>query len=205
MKRKPRRGKRASIRAYGSNVPRALRSQFANAVYHVTARGNRGDDIFTAEAERRRFLELLAKSTLECGWNCVAYCLMSNHFHLIIATPEPNLSKGMHALNGVYARWFNWRHSLEGHLFQRRYYAGLVESDHHMLESCRYVLLNPVRAGLASTPGGWRWSSYRATAGLEPQPQFLAASQILSYFGDDAAKAREAFRSFVHDAAQLIA
>ena len=186
-------------------MPRASRRQFANAVYHVTARGNRGDDIFTSETERRRFLELLAKSTLDCDWKCVAYCLMSNHFHLIIATPEPNLSKGMHALNGVYARWFNWRHGLEGHLFQRRYHAAVVEGDHHMLESCRYVLLNPVRARLAPGPAGWRWSSYRATAGLESQPQFLAASLILSYFGEDDAKARRAFRSFVHDAARLVA
>ncbi|MGH3013634.1 MAG: transposase [Gaiellaceae bacterium] len=186
-------------------MPRASRSQFANAVYHVTARGNRGDDIFTSETERRRFLELLAKSTSECGWSCVAYCLMTNHFHLIIATPEPNLSKGMHALNGVYARWFNWRHGLEGHLFQRRYHAALVESDHHMLESCRYVLLNPVRAQLAPSPAGWRWSSYRATAGLEPQPQFLATSLILSYFGNDDVKARRAFRSFVHAASRLVA
>jgi len=183
-------------------VPRAPRSQVANGLYHVTARGNRGDAIFTSEHDRRRFLELLAQTTLDCGWRCVAYCLMTNHFHLIVATPEPNLSKGMHALNGIYARWFNWRHGFEGHLFQRRYHAALIESDHHMLEACRYVLLNPVRARLSPSPAAWRWSSYRATAGLAPRPPFLAASLILSYFGSDEAKARRAFSSFVLDAAR---
>jgi REP element-mobilizing transposase RayT len=179
-----------------------LRAERPNGVYHVTARGNRGHEIFSSELERRRFLELLAKCTDQCGWRCVAYCLMTNHFHLVVATPEPNLSKGMHALNGVYARWFNWRHGFEGHLFQRRYHAAPIESDHHMLEACRYVLLNPVRARLSPSPAAWRWSSYRATAGLAPRPHFLAAGLILSYFGSDEAKARRAFSRFVHDAAR---
>jgi putative transposase len=180
-----------------------LRSQLAHAVYHVTARGNRGEDIFLSNDDRMRFLELLAKSTHECGWRCIAYCLMTNHFHLIVTTPEPNLSRGMHALNGVYAKWFNGRHGFEGHLFQRRYHAALVESDHHMLESCRYVLLNPVRARLSPSPGAWRWSSYRATVGVDPQPHFLAPGLILSYFGSDEPRARRAFKSFVLDASRL--
>jgi REP-associated tyrosine transposase len=180
-----------------------LRSQLPNGVYHVTARGNRGHDIFTSGSDRKRFLELLAKNAHACRWRCIAYCLMTNHFHLIVATPEPNLSKGMHGLNGVYAKWFNGRHGFEGHLFGRRYHASLVESDHHMLEGCRYVLLNPVRARLAPSPSAWRWSSYRATVGLDPQPPFLASDLILSYFGREEQRARHAFRGFVLDAPRV--
>jgi putative transposase len=184
-------------------MPRAPRPRLANGVYHVTARGNRGEEIFTSDSERRRFVHLLAKNAQACGWQCFAYCLMTNHFHLLVATPRPNLPEGMHGLNSAYARWFNWRHGFEGHLFQRRYHASLIESDHHMLESCRYVLLNPVRARLSPSPCAWRWSSYRATVGLDRKPRFLALDPILVYFGRDVAAAREAFRRFVLDAPGL--
>ncbi|HEU4448881.1 MAG TPA: transposase [Gaiellaceae bacterium] len=181
-------------------MPRAPRPRLANAIYHVTARGNRGEEIFLADRDRHRFLQLLAKTVSAHEWRCVAYCLMTNHFHLILELPKPNLAEGMHSINGVYARWFNWLHGYEGHLFQRRYHAVVVESDHHLLESCRYVLLNPVRAGVTRHPWEWRWSSYRPTAGLDPAPAFLAADRLLSYFGQETARARLAFRTFVAEA-----
>ena len=129
---------------------------------------------------------------------------MTNHFHLIFGVPKTNLSEGMHRLNGAYAKWFNWRHDYEGHLFQRRYHAALVESDHHMLESCRYVVLNPVRAGIADHPSAWSWSSYRPTAGLDPEPAFLTTERLLTYFGREEAKARLAYRAFVAAAARRV-
>ena len=181
-------------------VPRAPRRQEPNAVYHVTARGNRGEAIYTDDRDRRRFLQLLETTVTGCDWRCLAYCLMTNHFHLLVATPQPNISLGMRALNGVYARWFNWRHGFKGHLFESRFHAVVIESDWHLLEASRYVLLNPARAGLVRRPEDWRWSSYRATAGLERQPSFLATSVILSYFGEGSRKRRPAFRAFVQDA-----
>ena len=125
---------------------------------------------------------------------------MTNHYHLVVATPEPNVSPGMHYLNGVYARWFNWRHGYEGHLFQRRFHSAVIESDWHLLEACRYVVMNPVRAGLVARPADWAWSSYRATVGANGGKPTIAVDEVLKYFGSRHTTARETFRLFVDDA-----
>ena len=125
---------------------------------------------------------------------------MTNHFHLVVRNPEPNVSQAMHHLNGCYARWFNRRYGYQGHLFQRRYHAAAIESDWHLLEACRYVVLNPVRAGIATRPAEWPWSSYRATIGTQSTGSTLALDEILGFFGRRRSQAREAFRAFVDDA-----
>jgi hypothetical protein len=125
---------------------------------------------------------------------------MTNHYHLIVQTTEPNLSQAMHHLNGSYARWFNRRNGHRGHVFERRFHAAAIESDWHLLEACRYVVLNPVRAGLARAPAEWAWSSYRATVGLASPATGLALDDLLRLFGKHRLKARDAYRTFVADA-----
>jgi putative transposase len=180
-------------------MPRQPRPQFPNGLYHVTARGIRGNPIFTSGIERRRFLRTLEATIDGFGWTCLAYCLMTNHYHLVVETAAPNISAGMHRLNGAYARWFNRRHGHSGHLFQDRFYSGVIDEEGQLLETCRYILLNPVRAGIVRTPADWSWSSYRAT--LAPARHgFIAVSRLLGYFGaGDPAAARRRFHRFVAD------
>lgn len=181
-------------------MARLRRILFAGAIYHVTTRGVRRQPIFVDDLDRTRFLELLAEVVERFGWICHGYCLMDNHYHLVIETPEANLSAGMHRLNGLYAQRFNRRHNLEGHVFERRYHSELVTSNAHLLELSRYVPLNPMRAGICRDAAGYRWSSFRATVGDAPRPRFLTTAWLLSQFGRTEEEAREAFRRFVHDA-----
>ena len=180
-------------------VARPLRIQVPNGVYHVTARGNRGQLIFRSNDDSEQFLRTFAEVVPRFGWGCHAYCLLPNHFHLVIETPHANLSAGMHRLNGRYAAWFNRRHGFEGHVFQRRFYAVLVESDWHLLELARYVTLNPVRAGLCDGPLQWRWSSYRAAVGAATIPAFLDVDRVLGHFGSTRARAQRNLARFVAD------
>jgi REP element-mobilizing transposase RayT len=147
--------------------------------------------------DRVRFLDRLEEVVAAYGWLVHAYCLMPNHYHLVLETPEPNLSDGMHRLNFLTAQSFNRRHEVDGHLFQGRFHSPLVESDRHLLELSRYVVLNPVRAGLVRHPADWRWSSYRAAVGLAPQPAFLTLDTVLGYFVGDEAAARRRYDAFV--------
>lgn len=143
------------------------------------------------------FLQFLGEAATRFGWSVTAYVLMTNHFHLVIQTPEPNLSRGMQWLNGTYAGWFNRRHGRSGHLFQGRFHAVLVERETYAAEVLRYVALNPVRAGLAERPETYRWSSYRATAGLDPAPDWLDVASVHLLFGADAPTAQAEYRAFV--------
>jgi REP element-mobilizing transposase RayT len=133
-------------------MARPLRLEFAGALYHLTARGNARGDIFLDDADRRLFLALLGKEIAQQGWCCYAYCLMSNHYHVLIETPEANLISGMRRLNGVYTQAFNRRHARVGHVFQGRYKAIVVDQDSYGLELCRYIVLNPVRAKRVKRP-----------------------------------------------------
>ncbi len=178
-------------------MARPLRLEFSGAVYHVTARGDRREDIFVDDHDRQRFLELLGREVDQQHWSLYAYCLMGNHYHLLLETPEANLSRGMRRLNGVYTQAFNRRHGLSGHVLQGRYKAILVERDAYLVELCRYVVLNPVRAGMVSESSRWPWSSYRGTAGLAPGPDWLAAEAVLALFGGDGGVARDRYRDFV--------
>lgn len=123
--------------------------------------------------------------------------LMENHFHLLIETPEPNLSRGMRRLNGCYTQRFNWRHHRVGHVLQGRFKSLVVERARYLLELCRYLVLNPVRAGLVATPQQWSWSSYGATVGERPAPSWLASAKVLSLFNSNPARAQAAYRQFV--------
>lgn len=180
-------------------MTRPLRLEFPGAVYHLTARGNARQDVYADDADRGHFLESLGREIEQQGWKCYAYCLMSNHYHLLIETPEANLVAGMRRLNGVYSQTFNRRHHRVGHLFQGRYKAIMVDRDSYLLALCRYIVLNPVRAKMVRTAREWRWSSYRATAGLTQAPGWLETGWMLSQFAAHRKRAQLAYRRFVAD------
>jgi len=180
-------------------MARPLRIEFPGAVYHVTSRGNARQAIFEDDADRRIFLDVLSIVTDRFHWLCHSYCLMENHYHLLIETPMGNLSRGMRQLNGVYTQRFNQRYKRVGHLFQGRYKAIIVEKDSHLLSLCRYVVLNPVRAGLVGKPEQWRWSSYVATVGGARRPAFLTIDWILSQFDGRKRMATEKYQRFVKE------
>ena len=150
----------------------------AGGIFHVYARGNDRRPIFVDNTDRRRYLSLLGRSTRQQEWNTLAYCLMPNHVHLLIETPRPNLAVGMHRVQSPYARLFNRRHDRTGHVFQSRYGAVRMNDDPQLVTVVRYIVRNPVEAGLASDPSGWRWSSHRAAAGIEDPPPWLALNRL---------------------------
>jgi REP element-mobilizing transposase RayT len=184
-------------------VPRPPRLQVANGVYHVTARSNLRRLAFQDDAERAQFLTVLEDGVTRCGWSCRAYCLLSTHYHLLVATPEPDLSVGMQYVNGRYAQWANWSRRERSHVFEGRFRSVLVESDSHYLELHRYIALNPVRAGLVRNPEHWPWSSLRATLGHEKPLAFLDVDAVLEDFGTTAASARRRLRMFLKDGLSL--
>jgi putative transposase len=177
-------------------MARPLRLEFPGACYHLTARGDRQEPIFEDDADRLVFLDLLAKEVLQQGWVLYAFCLMGNHYHLLLETPEPNLVQGMRRLNGVYTQAFNRRHGRVGHVLQGRYKSILVDKDSHLRELCRYVVLNPVRAHMAASVEDWHWSSYLPTVGRIACPAWLAAPAVLGLFGEGT-RARQAYERFV--------
>jgi len=154
-------------------MARPLRVQAAGAHYHVGARGIDRGPVFLSDEDRGRFLVMLGDVVERYGWRCHAYCLMPNHYHLALTTPEPNLGIGMGRLNQVYAQWFNHRHDRVGHLFEQRYWSRLFETETRFFAVARYIVENPVRAGLADTPTDYRWSSARAMNGVADRPRFL--------------------------------
>ena len=178
-------------------MARPLRIEFAGALYHVTSRGNERRSIFRADRDRKAFLTFLGEATRRFGWSLTGWVLMSNHFHLVVQTPEPNLSRGMHWLNSAYAGWFNRVHKRCGHLYQGRFKAFLIDKEAYFAEVLRYVVLNPVRAKMVDRPEGYRWSSYRATAGLETAPDWLDLATAHPLFGAEPEPAQAEYREFV--------
>lgn len=178
-------------------MARPLRIEFAGGLYHVTSRGNARQDIYADNHDRATFLNLIDRTRSRYDWYVHAYCLMSNHYHLLLETGTPTLSKGMKLLNGVYTQAFNHRHRRVGHLFQGRYKAILVDKESYLLELARYIVLNPVRARLVRSAADWKWSSYRATAGLADKTAVLTTDWILSCFSDKKTQAQEQYRNFV--------
>jgi REP element-mobilizing transposase RayT len=176
------------------------REQIAGATYHVATRATGPSELFRDRHDRRRFMRILPHVVRKYRWRLHAYCLMGTHYHLVFTTPQPTLARGMQLLNSLYARTFNERHRRLGHLVAARYASAVVESEAHALELCRYLPLNPVRAGLCRRPEQWPWSSYAATIGRSPEPPFLEHSWILGWFGDDVVDARESFREDVEAA-----
>ncbi len=178
-------------------MARPLRIEFPGAIYHVTSRGNARRKIFLNDEDRNAYLSTLAWVVERFGWLCHAYCLMDNHLHLLIETPDANLSRGMRQLNGVYTQGFNRRHRKVGHLFQGRFKAILVERDSYLLELARYVVLNPVRAKMVKTPEPYAWSSYRPTLGIDPIPAGLNIAWLLDQFAKTKPVARKRYSAFV--------
>ncbi len=178
-------------------MARPLRIEFSGGLYHVTARGDRQEPIFEDDHDRNTFLETLGDVVSRFNWVCHAYCLMTNHYHLVVETPDANLSKGMRQLNGVFTQALNRRHKRVGHLFQGRYKAILVDGDAYLLELTRYVVLNPVRAGMVKNAGEYGWSSYRAMLGDAPAPPWLSVDGLLSLFAKRRGTARQRYAQFV--------
>ncbi|MBK9064834.1 MAG: transposase [Acidobacteria bacterium] len=178
-------------------MTRPLRLEHAGAVWHVTSRGNERKELFRGQADCERFISILARTVTLFQWRLHAYVLMGNHYHLLLETPAPTLSRGMRQLNGIYTQAFNRRHRRAGHLLQGRFKAILVEKEAHLLELCRYVVLNPVRAGLVRSARDWKWSSYRATSAEEPAPEWLETRWTLRNFGRETSQAVRRYRKFV--------
>ncbi len=162
-------------------MARPLRIEFPGAVYHVTARGDRREDIFVDDQDRRALLEVVAQALSRFDAEALTYCLMGNHYHFVLHTRQANLSLLMRHINGVYTQTYNRRHRKTGHLFQGRFKAILVDRDAYLLEVCRYVDLNPVRARMVREPGAWSWSSYRAHVGDAPIPEWLDTPGLHGY------------------------
>lgn len=180
-------------------MARPLRIEYPGAVYHVTSRGNERKPIFQTDKDRELFLGTLHHVTEKFNWTCHAYCLMDNHYHLLTETPEGNLSRGMRQLNGVYTQAFNKRHNRVGHIFQGRYKAILIQKDSHLLEVCRYVVLNPIRAGAVEKPEDYHWSSYNATRGNKAPHPCMKTEWILEQFGSKKKFSMQKYEEFVKE------
>ncbi|MBI3344896.1 MAG: transposase [Gammaproteobacteria bacterium] len=185
-------------------MARPLRLEYPGAIYHVTARGNAQNAVFLGDRDRETFLTCLSEAVVRLGWLCHAYCLMDNHYHLLIETPDGNLSQGMRQLNGVYTQRFNRHHQRVGHLFQGRYKAILVERDSYLLELCRYVVLNPIRARMVKHIERYPWSSYPATLGMTACPGWLNTDWLLGQFGKRRSIARQRYAEFVAQGIGLV-
>lgn len=178
-------------------MTRPLRLEFPGALYHVTSRGNRQSSIFLDDHDRYAWNEILGKICVRCNFMVHAYCQMGNHYHLVVETAEGNLSQGMRQFNGGYTQNFNRRHGMVGHVLQGRYKAILVQKESYLLELARYIVLNPVRAGLVPSARDWKWSSYRATVGDTDGTDWLSSAALLAHFGDSRDMAILRYREFV--------
>lgn len=184
-------------------MARPLRLELSGGLYHVTSRGDGREDIYLRDEDRESWLEILGQVCERFNWVCHAWCQMSNHYHLLVETPQANLSQGMRQLNGVYTQRFNRAHERCGHVFQGRYKAILVERDSYLLELARYVVLNPLRAKMIERLEDWPWSSYPATCGQAPLPSWLQTDWILAQFGESRTRAIAKYVAFVHEGARL--
>lgn len=178
-------------------MARPLRLEFAGALYHITTRGDRQEDIYLTEDDRVAYLEILGKVCERFNWIVHAYCLMDNHYHILVETPDSNLSRGMRHLNGVYTQYFNRTHKRVGHVYQGRYKAIIVQKESYLLEVARYIVLNPVRARMVRAAKDWPWSSYRATAGQVSSPDWLNTEWIIAHFSRRKAEAIDRYRQFI--------
>ncbi len=176
---------------------RALRIEYPGALYHITSRGNKQENIYLSDDDRILFLEIFSQICMRCHWICYAYCLMSNHYHLLVETPHGNLSKGMQLLNGIYTQKFNRTHSRVGHIFQGRFKGILVEKDNYLLELSRYIVLNPARVRMVVSAEDWIWSSYQLTVNASPKPSWLSTGYLLSLFSQNLLKAIKKYQQFV--------
>ncbi len=184
-------------------MARPLRIELAGGLYHVTSRGDRHEDIYLDDGDRFLWLDLLGQICQRFNWVCHAWCQMTNHYHLLVETAEGNLSAGMRHLNGVYTQAINRKHRRVGHVFQGRYKAILVDKESHLLELSRYVVLNPVRAGIVSDAEDWPWSSYRNMIGSADTPAWLQTAWLLGQFDASRDAAIRSYVDFVRAGAGL--
>ncbi len=180
-------------------MSRPLRLEFKNALYHITSRGDRRENIYEDDIDREKFLNIFASVIKQFNWVCFSYCLMDNHYHLLVQTPDGNLSKGMRQLNGVFTQVFNRRHNKTGHLFQGRYKSILVDEETYLLELSRYIVLNPVKAGMVKQAGDWKWSSYQAMIGKSEVPGWLSNEFLLLQFSKQRKTAIRKYIDFVEE------
>jgi REP element-mobilizing transposase RayT len=176
---------------------RPRREFVAGGVYHVYSRGSNRQAIFTFDSDRVDFLGCLDRVVHRFEIDCLAYCLMSNHYHLVLESRDGHVSRAIQALNGRYANRFNHRYERDAHLFKNRFGAVWQRTTSQLLWTLRYTVMNPVESGLCGAPEEWRWSSYRASAGLEPTPSFLNLGRLWSYFGDAAATGVSRYRAAI--------
>lgn len=181
-------------------MPRTPRVHGSKTLYHVSVVATGFEAVFLDNDDRECFLRILGYAIKKHGWLVRAYVLMTTHYHLLVWTPDDNLSRGMQLLSGFYAQLFNKRHGRPGHLVRGRFSSKVVERPGHALEVCRYIVLNPVRAGLCSRPEDWWWSSYRATIGLAPCPPYLDAGWVQALFHRDSRVGARLLRRFVEAA-----
>jgi putative transposase len=177
-------------------MPRKLRNEFPGAVVHVYARGNRKQVIYVDDADRAVYLRLLGEVVVRQRWVCLAYCLMRNHVHLLVETPEANLAAGMQRLHGLHAQRFNKRHKHIGHLFQGRYGAVGMKTDAQLLQVARYIARNPVEAGLCRAAEAWPWGSHAAVM-RGSGPAWLDSARLLGYFGAAGGEPHDRYEEFV--------
>lgn len=178
-------------------MSRPLRIEYPGAVYHVISRGNAGQDIFITNHDRQKFLHWLEDTVKIHNLLIHAYCLMGSHYHLLVETPDGNLSKAMRDLNGNYTQSFNYFHERKGHLMQGRYKAYVIEKEAYLLEVARYIVLNPVRAGLVAHPNKWAWSSYAMTAGKNKSTHWFFSEWILDFFAANKTNARHHYKKYI--------
>lgn len=141
-----------------------------------------GRNLFVDAADMRAFEALVANTVTRLRWQCLSVCLMNTHYHLLVVTPQADLAGGMQRINGFYGRTYNRRHGSSGHVFQERYDSRFVQTESHLYEVCRYIALNPVRAGICESPADWPWSSYAETLGLRTPRSYVASDELLALF-----------------------
>jgi len=176
-------------------MARAPRPAYPCAVYHVTARGNNRAAIFTDDRDRDSLLALFAEAVKRFNLEIFAFCLMTNHFHLFLRTPEANISRALQWINSVYTQRYNRRHRRLGHLFQGRFKSVLVIEQAHWIHLSHYIHLNPVRAGLAADPSEHPWSSYADYVGANAEFPWLSPEPVLLAYGPDRAARRKRYRA----------
>ncbi len=180
-------------------MARPLRLELAGGLYHITSRGDRRDDIYDNDEDRESWLDVFGNTCKRFNWRCHAYCLMDNHYHIVLETAEANLSKGMRQLNGVYTQYYNRKYGRAGHVFQGRYKGILVEREEYLLELARYVVLNPIRAQMIKSIETWNWSSYQAMIGEQPVYPWLETDWILGQFSNQRQRAIARYIDFVRE------
>ena len=178
-------------------MARPLRIQYPGAMYHIISRGNGRMTIFHNEKDFMKFLYFMERVIEKCNWICHAYCLMGNHYHILLETPDANMVAGMKRLNQFYSQFYNWKYRHAGAVLQGRYKSWLMEKESKFLENCRYIVNNPVEAKMVEHPSDWPWSSFRATRGIEGVSSLLETDFLLKHFASSRKTAQKLYEDFI--------